>query len=76
MALERGKYPAVDAESAANSLGLAPLQALRQAAAASMLDSDGDGLDADLPNDQSVVHDPVESDLAGEALGDHPDVKT
>ena len=76
MALERGKYPAVDAESAANSLGLAPLQALRQAAAASMLDSDGDGLDADLPNDQSVVHDPVEADLAGEALGDHPDVKT
>jgi hypothetical protein len=76
MAIERGKYPAVDAESAANSLGLAPLQALRQAAAAPMLDSDGDGLDADLPNDQSVVNDPVETDLAGEAPDDHPDVKT
>lgn len=75
MALEGGKYPTVDVASVAEILGLAPLETLRQVAAAPLLDSDGDGLDVDLPNDHSVAHGPAETGLSGAAPSSHPDAK-
>jgi len=75
MALDGGEYPAVDMASAAESLGLVPLDSFRENLAEPIIDSDGVGLEVVVADEQTGARQSDEAGLSGVAKSTDPEAK-